>query len=786
MRLALVILCCLLLVAPLAAEVLSFDSAEEWALWQKPFGLTQVGAEGQLQLVKFRKDINLTQDAHLFTHETKTRGKDVPGGLWQAGSNLADAPLVIDGDPSTYWQPDPSDAREDWFITIDLGRAALAREIRLTFPDQEGARPFKQFRVFATTGVRISASDDLFIYRQIYRTTQPNTEAEIIIPLQYAARDSAMVVDADIDLSREERDNYRLIQYIQIFSDEQNEDAALAEIEVIGIGDNIALGTHVRGGFIEGDNTGSSPNLFDANLNTNHTMTDCRGQFSEWTEGTWFRIDLGATFFIDEMFIYSMRPDEGTLGFTVAGTGPGHTVNFSDGTPTTGAKSPIPVPETVDYTEVFTHESPNRDRLLYLRYLFNPRKARYVLFHGTTCRSWGVTKWGEMQFFSPGYPAQIVLHSDFVDLGQVAGDQRPKVIKALYWDAELPPNTRMQLRSRSGNTLSEVYSFHNKIGEEVTEEKWNSSPKVLRGGVDTSLVVGEDWNAWSNTYQASGETFKSESPRRFVLLEMILSTEDPDVAPTVNSVSIEFEAALVQGARGSVVPREANPNEDTPFTYTLWPEIDELDTGFDRLRFTVPAAAPVDLQSLSVMVGTDKVVPSAAEMRGDSLFIDLPETITDDSTRVSFTTRLLKNATVFALDIGSSGRPGLWQSVEAAERRSNIVMLPSLVGNGRLIGDLHLASPVFTPNGDGANDLLEVRFVAFKVEDTAPRVEVFDLVGDTVAALNLETESLELLYTWDGRDDSGTTVAPGIYILRVDLDAEFGDDTALRTIAVAY
>ena len=103
MRLALVALSCLLLAAPLAAELLRFDSAEEWALWQKPFGLTQVDAEGQLQLVKFRKDINLTQDAHLFTHKTKTRGDEVPGGLWQAGSNLTDAPLVIDGDPSTYW-----------------------------------------------------------------------------------------------------------------------------------------------------------------------------------------------------------------------------------------------------------------------------------------------------------------------------------------------------------------------------------------------------------------------------------------------------------------------------------------------------------------------------------------------------------------------------------------------------------------------------------------------------------------------------------------------------------
>jgi hypothetical protein len=785
MRLVLFALSCLLLAAPLAADMLSFDSAEEWALWQKPFGLTQVGAEGQLQLVKFRKDINLTQDAHLFTHKTRTKGDDVPGGLWQAGSNLADAPLVIDGDPSTYWQPDPADAREDWFITIDLGRAALAREVRLTFPDQEGARPLRQFRVFATNGVRISAAEDLFLYRQIYRTTRPNTATELVIPLSYSGRDSAMVVDADLDFAPEERNQYRLIQYIQIISEEQNQDAALSEIEVVGIGDNISLGTHMRGGFVEGDNTGSTPNLFDANLNTNHTMTDCRGSLSEWAEGgTWFRVDLGATFFIDEMFIYSMRPDEGTLGFTVSGTGPGHTVNFSDGTPTTGTTPLVDVPETVDYTEVFTHLHPNADRLLYLRYLFKPRKARYMLFHAVTCRGWGVSKWGEIQLFSPGHPAQVELQSAFIDLGQEAGDGRPKVIKALHWDADLLPGTRLQLRTRSGNTLSDVHSFHNKIGEEVTEEKWNSSPKVLRGAVDTALVVGEDWNAWSNTYQVSGEAFKSESPRRFVLLEMILSTADPDVAPTVNSVSVEFEEALVQSARGSVVPREASPNEDTPFTYTLWPETDGVDSGFDRLRFTVPE--PIDPQSVSVMVGADNVAPAAVDMRGDSLFIDLSETITDDSTQVSFTTRLLQNATVFTLDIGSSERPGLWQSVEAAERRSNIVMLPELTGSGRLIGDLQVASEVFTPNGDGVNDRLEVRFVAFKVEGIEPRVEVFDLAGRKIAALAPGAEGSQRLFTWDGRDADGATADPGIYVLRVDLGADAGEDTALRTIAVAY
>ena len=93
---------------------------------------------------------------------------------------------------------------------------------------------------------------------------------------------------------------------------------------------------------------------------------------------------------------------------------------------------------------------------------------------------------------------------------------------------------------------------------------------------------------------------------------------------------------------------------------------------------------------------------------GDSLFVELPRAVLADSVQVSFTTRVLQNATVFVLDLGASDRPGLWQSVEPAERRSNLVMLPDLPG-GSLIGDLSFSTPVLTPNGDGINDEVEVR-----------------------------------------------------------------------------
>jgi len=117
---------------------------------------------------------------------------------------------------------------------------------------------------------------------------------------------------------------------------------------------------------------------------------------------------------------------------------------------------------------------------------------------------------------------------------------------------------------------------------------------VIRGPVDTTIVVGGDWGEWSNFYQSSNELFKSETPRRFIQLELIASTEDPEVAPLIHSLSIEFENALVQEARGRLLPRSVAVNEDTRFIYSLWPSADALDVGFDQLRIRLPSSVDID------------------------------------------------------------------------------------------------------------------------------------------------------------------------------------------------
>jgi hypothetical protein len=376
------------------------------------------------------------------------------------------------------------------------------------------------------------------------------------------------------------------------------------------------------------------------------------------------------------------------------------------------------------------------------------------------------------------------MQSSFIDLGKAAGDGRTKVIRALSWDIDQPPDTKLELRSRSGNTLGEQYTFYDRAGNLTTEESWISKPKVLRGPIDTTVVTGADWDEWSNFYQVSGEPFKSKSPRRFIQLEMILSTADPQVAPEVASLSIEFEGALIQGALGTISPRNARTNADTRFRYTLFPEADTGDSSFDILRFTLPG--PLSTEEVELTIDGVSTVPASISAQEDSLFIALPQKIIGDSVQVSFTARVLQNAAVFTLDLGNGQRPGIWQSVEPATRRSNVVLLPELPRSGQLIDDLRVEPALFTPNGDGANEQLAISFVVLKLTAANAEVKIHDLAGRFITRLAATETDGRLTFPWSGHDAQGALVPPGTYLCRIDLGADHGEDLRLRAIAVAY
>ena len=66
-------------------------------------------------------------------------------------------------------------------------------------------------------------------------------------------------------------------------------------------------------------------------------------------------------------------------------------------------------------------------------------------------------------------------------------------------------------------------------------------------------------------------------------------------------------------------------------------------------------------------------------------------------------------------------------------------------------------------------------------------VSIFDLAGRQVHLLS-EAEQVagRVALAWDGRDHAGNLVAPGNYVLRVEVSGDARTDQVSRIVSVAY
>ena len=818
-----------------------------WRNWTVPAGTVQFSPKG-VQPQFIRAGINAALDAPTFVY-----GEDVWGGIRSAGTRLAEAANIIDGQEATFWEPDLDAPLRDWWVEIDLGRLVWARKIVVKFAQEDLGDPFLQFKVLTSNGLPAFSQTKTLRYVMAGRSEGLNKTQRIfefdLEPSQEADEDFAgdmfqfiqIVATASdrgqgqelsqsrwTDLPQEERGDILYFlressgvlreidqsQYEALTDPERKgpikyyrrERPRLTEVEIWTEGDNISLGALDRGGIIGGtSDTGTERLAIDGDYKTVWTeqvgVSGVENIDVEFDRELLF--DLGAWFWIGRAVI-SFDRENIAHGFT--GAFPNYVINLSDGLRNPDGSlsyTPLAKRETAEqepgrFSGLFPH-------IFYQDNVFPLTKARFFKmdYRVLIVPNWANAGIRELQFYGRGFLPQVTLSSAPIELGR-----NPRVLSTIAWEAETPPGTQVQLRTRTGNQLREEIHYFTNTGLEVTEKKYRKLLSFQRGDSTVTVIPGEDWSPWSPFYLDPGAAITSPSPRRYVMVEAVLGSDNPDQGALLQGLDIGLAAPLASRILGEIAPPILQQlGERETFTLFLQPQFQGDNRGFDQVLVELPPGTAVELMDL--VVGTAAELETGAGQRygrdqlerltinSDSLWVQLPTVVSQDAAVVAlrFAGELYLATNAFVAQVGlGEGDERVWQRVDAGEAstlgagRGLTVLTPF---TGSLLGEVEVSSNPFTPNGDGVNELVELVFTVFKVQGSKPLLlEVYSLDGQRVREVQqpVEYAAGRQRVVWDGRDDGGRLLPPGLYLCRVglDVDAEGEQPIVVKLVASVY
>jgi hypothetical protein len=297
------------------------------------------------------------------------------------------------------------------------------------------------------------------------------------------------------------------------------------------------------------------------------------------------------------------------------------------------------------------------------------------------------------------------------------------------------------------------------------------------------------WSDWSPEYREGADVlFKVLEPRQYIQYRVNLSTLSLET-PRLDEISIDYSTAPVAfKAEASVSPTEVEILKPALLTYKVDFQFNNSDLGCDTIKITTPSLAKVEEIRLSGQaVTTSEYIDLSTSKELCLVFVQPIKQIPTVDLEIDFTITLFSSENIFPSTILSSGTPINPQFVEESQYTWHVGT--SGIPEAPLVSTEIKPNP-FSPNGDGIFDQTTISFYVAKI--STPKsltVRVFDLNGTMLRNLRDETVPAgppEPDIIWDGRDESGSLVLPGPYLIQIRLKTDSGDEVITKIVTVIY
>ena len=438
----------------------------------------------------------------------------------------------------------------------------------------------------------------------------------------------------------------------------------------------------------------------------------------------------------------------------------------------------------------------NLDAVVELR--FPTESIRYITAQAFPLRDWEVA---EFEVYGEGFVEETVLVTQILDFGQ------PINWGKIRWDADVPEGTRIEVRTRTGNSPDPSLYFDENINGDIRPITLKEYEKLDPSGRLPTVYDTDNWSFWSPPYDFAaglrdsdepaeawrdGTPLLSPGPSRYIQLAFRLFSTFT-TAPRIRSLTIQFgDAPAAREILGEVWPIAVDSFAPTEFTYVIRPEFTADDTGFDRLE--IRTHAQVQAVSAVKRDGTELDLNAfVPEIQDDHFVVSFPRLQGEDDSfkqlEVSFVVPVLRFGTEFSGWVFDSNDPDqIKQQVRpgnATFRFSGDAIAVSTPVGGRLLVDITVTSNPLTPNGDGVNATVVIAYKLREVTASRPvQLAIYNLAGQLVVKLPpITARSGEFAHRWDGRDAAQQLVPPGTYIWRLQLEEK---EERAGILSVAY